>query len=344
MSTRANQRGSDKHRSHQSQATATYSANSGYSSQIATSYPAGSYYQPQAATTHPAYLSYQSQPGSVSSDAQLSYHNPGEIPYVTYPGPEGSGTRVVPMTFTQYASVEAQYGYQGAYVAASARLDQDRGDGDWTLFLPHIETALIAQHNCPLGSKLLRRLRINTPRINILRLSPTKVSRTMVNGNVHNVAARFLRRRQCRVIFHEAASETHPDGLACGGEAGMPPDQRCLLVRPCLYVLDAKQGCRSSRSNLMPNIDPPRLPGALQSFFRPPSYSAPIGPSRWQCRLWFPCNLSGAVDWQFTKNCPQCTKPRSVVSAADPVWRCARCSGQVTETGVGFFCPGASCR
>lgn len=109
------------------------------------------------------------------------------------------------------------------------------------VFLPHIETALIAQHNCPLGSKLLRRLRINTPRINILRLSPTKVSRTMVNGNVHNVAARFLRRRQCRVIFHEAASETHPDGLACGGEAGMPPDQRCLLVRPCLYVLDAKQ-------------------------------------------------------------------------------------------------------
>jgi hypothetical protein len=116
---------------YQSPATATYSANPGYPCQIETSYPAGSYYQPQAATTHPPYLCYQSQPGSVSSDAQPSYYNPGEIPDVTYAGPGGSGTRVVPMAPTQYASVEAQYGYRGAYVAASARLHQNRRDGDW---------------------------------------------------------------------------------------------------------------------------------------------------------------------------------------------------------------------
>jgi hypothetical protein len=53
------------------------------------------------------------------------------------------------------------------------------------VFLSHIKTALIAQPNGPLGSKLDHRLKINTPRINILKLSPTKVSRTVVNGNVY---------------------------------------------------------------------------------------------------------------------------------------------------------------
>lgn len=58
------------------------------------------------------------------------------------------------------------------------------------VFLPHINAAHIALLNGPMGSKLVYRLKINTPRINTLRLSPTKASSIV------------------------AVAETHPDWLA----------------------------------------------------------------------------------------------------------------------------------
>jgi len=123
---------------YKSQATASSPADSYYPSQAANTYPANSYPLSQASITYPAALSYQSQSRAISSSPQPSYHNPSEPIDVSYSGPQGSGTRMVPMASTDYASTEAQYGYRGGYGAASARMHQDRQErpggeagGDW---------------------------------------------------------------------------------------------------------------------------------------------------------------------------------------------------------------------